>query len=180
MPFTDNKGEKWENLLDWAAIQRVNATTEVRLLKDPIPTLFDKLADPVVLISVLYAINEPAIQARRMSAEEFGPRCLVDQNPIFLDLMEQSKSFFLELGQSRKLATLTEMLAQSQTLFDLIDDDQIATAELSLMREKFNELEAKLIERRQWASTGSDQASTSTSSSGDSPESPAEIPTEKA
>lgn len=165
MSFTDASGNKWENVLDYAAITRVNNLTGVRLLRDPVPTIFDKLADPVVLIEVLYAINRPAIDAAGLTPEQFGPLCLVDQNPIFVDLMEQLKDFFRQLGHARKLASLVEMMNKSQELFALVSDPAIEKAERELMDAKFakikRELEAKL-------STGNETRPTPTSLSGDS------------
>jgi len=120
-----------------------------------------ELADPVVLIEVLWAINAPEAERLGVTPEKFGPRCLVDQNPIFVDLMEQVKSFFSQLGQRRKLTALSEMLRKSQEIVALVGDPEIEKAELELMRQKFDKLKAKLEASRTSGTQATEPTSTS-------------------
>lgn len=72
--FTDNDGREWVVSVNVAAVKRVRALTGVDLLGllDPSSCVAEKLADPVTLCDVLFAVVSPDADKRGVASECFG------------------------------------------------------------------------------------------------------------
>jgi hypothetical protein len=70
--FTDNAGRTWQISVTVATIKRVRGMTGVDLMGvvNPESGLFDKLADPVTLVDLLWAVVQPAPEG--VTDEDFG------------------------------------------------------------------------------------------------------------
>jgi translation elongation factor EF-G len=71
--FTDTAGRTWTVELNIAAVKRVRSLTGTDLLEVLSGKLIDRLiADPVLLVDVLFAILKPEADANGVSDEDFG------------------------------------------------------------------------------------------------------------
>jgi hypothetical protein len=72
--FTDGKGRPWDVEIDVVTIGRVRERLKVNLLEVVLPdnTLLEKLADPCLLVDVLFALCEDQAKEKNVSDIDFG------------------------------------------------------------------------------------------------------------
>lgn len=154
--FRDNAGRAWDVVVHVLAVKRVRAALGVdlyRLVDDGLKGLGELLADPVLLVDVLYVLCREAAEAAGVSDEDFG-RSLAG------DALERAAQAFLE--------ALTDFFPDRRARQAL----RTVTRKGREMRERMLDvLEAKLDE------VDDSTAATSSGSFGVSPASPASTPT---
>lgn len=101
MAFRDAENELWELAVDVPAAKRVKRLTPVDLLTTDTRDLFERLADPITLVDVVYAICQPQADERGLSDDEFGARMGIDLEPIATELLESLADFIQRLSPGR-------------------------------------------------------------------------------
>ncbi len=135
--FTDNQGREWPITVNVAAVKRVRTLAGVDLLGllDPQQQVAEKLADPVTLCDVLFAVVAPEADARGVTSAAFGEAMAGDAiDSATHALMEEVVDFFpnaqrRELGH--KVLKAADLYAKMQTdaaLKDLADKTPEAIA----------------------------------------------------
>jgi hypothetical protein len=120
--FVDAQGRRWEIEIDIPACRRVRNLVGVNLLTLDLPALMDRLADPITLCEVLWAIVQPEAAASGVREDEFLRGCAVNLSEITDQLLTGPgglSDFFRRLGQTAKAAALqttwTRLQAMSRT-----------------------------------------------------------------
>jgi len=155
--FSDNAGRAWDVVVHVLAVKRVRAALGVdlyRLVDDGLKGLGELLADPVLLVDVLYVLCREAAESSGVSDEDFG-RSLAG------DALERAAQAFLE--------ALTDFFPDRRARQAL----RTVTRKGREMRERMLDVLGTRLEEVDAAST----AATSSGSSGGSPASPASTPT---
>jgi hypothetical protein len=117
--FVDAQGRRWEIEIDIPACRRVRNLAGVNLLTLDLPALMDRLADPITLCEVLWAIVQPEAAAAGVREDEFLRACAVNLSEITDQLLTGPgglSDFFRRLGQTAKATALTTIWTRLQTL----------------------------------------------------------------
>lgn len=117
--FTDATGQMWPLTIDLPACKRVRDLAGVNLLTLALPAMLQRLADPITLCEVLWAIAKPEADAAGLNQEDFLRRCAVALPPIVDALLTGPgglSDFFQTLGQPSKATQLRTIWERVRTL----------------------------------------------------------------
>lgn len=93
--FKDATGVEWELRANVASFKRVRDLTGISLYAALHPDTLARIADPLTLGEVLYAMCRPQAQERRLDAEAFGERLAGDAvENATRALLEELPDFF--------------------------------------------------------------------------------------
>ena len=161
--FSDTQGRPWTITLNVDAIRRVRSVLNINLLEAIEGKLLERLiTDPVLLCDILFVVIQPEAISKGISDEDFGRSLGGDVLDVATTaLLEELVDFFPSAKRTVFRKALTK-LKQLETL----------AIETATQRLESNELEQQM----QAAISGTQVASTSGNSSGNSPGSPVSIP----
>ena len=116
MPYTDSTGQPWPISIDLPAARRARDLVGVNLLTLDLPGLLERLADPVTLCQVLWAIAKPDADAAGLDMDGFLRRITIDLTGLTDQLLGELAGFFRRLGQTEKAETLTRIWRTAKTI----------------------------------------------------------------
>lgn len=128
--FTDNAGREWVVSVNVAAVKRVRALTGVDLLGllDPAQGVSEKLADPVTLCDVLFAVVQPDADRRGVTSDDFGASMAGDAidaavRALLPEVVDFSQSRqYRELGHKMLAAAEVIVRRRAKALADAIQN----------------------------------------------------------
>jgi len=138
--FTDNAGRTWQVAVSVTGIEEVKAEADVDLLQlvEGGPLLERLMRNPVVLCRVLYALCKAQMEAKGVSAEEFGRgmagRAITEARTA---LLEEIVDFFHQEGptirrEAEKLLAAYHRLLEAVNLrLDGVDTDELVERALA-------------------------------------------------
>jgi len=138
--FTDNAGRTWQVAVSVTGIEEVKAEADVDLLQlvEGGPLLERLMRSPVVLCRVLYALCKAQMEAKGISAEEFGRgmagRAITEARQV---LLEEIVDFFHQEGptirrEAEKLLAAYHRLLEAVNLrLDGVDTDELVERALA-------------------------------------------------
>jgi len=138
--FTDNAGRTWQVAVSVTGIEEVKAEADVDLLQlvEGGPLLERLMRNPVVLCRVLYALCKGQMEAKGVSAEEFGRgmagRAITEARQV---LLEEIVDFFHQEGptirrEAEKLLAAYHRLLEAVNLrLDGVDTDELVERALA-------------------------------------------------
>jgi len=138
--FTDSAGRTWQVAVNVTAIEEVKAEADVDLLElvEGGPLLERLLRDPVVLCHVLYALCKAQMEAKGISAEDFGRgmagRAITEARSA---LLEEIVDFFHQEGPTirreaeKLLAAYRRLLEAVNLRLDGVDTDDLVERALA-------------------------------------------------
>jgi len=129
--FTDTAGRTWTVELNIAAVKRVRSLTWTDLLEVLSGKLIDRLiADPVLLVDVLFAVLKPEADSKGVSDEEFGRAMAGDAIEQATQALLQAIVSFCPSPKDR--AALGRVLEATNTALDRARDVVAARLEGTL------------------------------------------------
>jgi len=138
--FTDNAGRTWQVAVSVTGIEEVKAEADVDLLQlvEGGPLLERLMRNPVVLCRVLYALCKAQMEAKGVSAEEFGRgmagRAITEARTA---LLEEIVDFFHQEGPTirreaeKLLAAYRRLLEAVNLRLDGVDTDELVERALA-------------------------------------------------
>jgi len=138
--FADNAGRTWQVAVSVTGIEEVKAEADVDLLQlvEGGPLLERLMRNPVVLCRVLYALCKGQMEAKGVSAEEFGRgmagRAITEARTA---LLEEIVDFFHQEGptirrEAEKLTAAYRRLLEAVNLrLDGVDTDDLVERALA-------------------------------------------------
>jgi len=138
--FTDSAGRVWQVAVNVTAIEEVKAEADVDLLElvEGGPLLERLMRNPVVLCRVLYALCKGQMEAKGVSAEEFGRgmagRAITEARQV---LLEEIVDFFHQEGptirrEAEKLMAAYQRLLEAVNMrLDGVDTDALVERALA-------------------------------------------------
>ena len=138
--FADNAGRTWQVAVSVTGIEEVKAEADVDLLElvEGGPLLERLMRNPVVLCRVLYALCKGQMEAKGVSAEEFGRgmagRAITEARTA---LLEEIVDFFHQEGptirrEAEKLTAAYRRLLEAVNLrLDGVDTDDLVERALA-------------------------------------------------
>jgi len=138
--FTDNAGRAWQVAVSVTGIEEVKAEADVDLLQlvEGGPLLERLMRNPVVLCRVLYALCKGQMEAKGVSAEEFGRgmagRAITEARQV---LLEEIVDFFHQEGPTirreaeKLLAAYRRLLEAVNLRLDGVDTDELVERALA-------------------------------------------------
>lgn len=116
--FTDRQGRSWTIEINYTSLRRVHALTGINLTRivDPQANVMEQLTgDPFILFDCLVAILQPQLDAKEVTAEQFGEALDEESgDKASMALIEAIIDFFPEGKRMLLKRALTKVLTAAE------------------------------------------------------------------